>query len=90
MIKKIYECKGWSDDKTIGHNFKLYVNLIIDRNLCCTKCHTRLVVHANRKIKVRDLSALANSVIIEAEGVHGRCPTVDHITHYVHLLYISA
>lgn len=75
-MKKIYECFGWSVAEANIRHFTLHVKLAIDQRcrFSCTKCHTRLVVHANRKIKVRDLPASGYPVIIEAEVFHGRCP----------------
>lgn len=76
VIKKIYECKGWSVAGTILRDFKLYVNLVIDQRykFYCTKCHTRLWMHAARKVKVKDLPASGYPVYIEAEVFHSHCP----------------
>lgn len=38
------------------------------------KCHTRLWMHAARKVKVKDLPASGYPVYIEAEVFHSRCP----------------
>ena len=42
-------------------------------NYYCTKYHTRLWVHAARKIKVKDLPASGYPVYIEAEVFHSHC-----------------